>query len=156
MLWCGKFHLNIFFCWIVYYIKYKSLNAGISIWRLFENIQFKNCSSFNIFFSFSPKDQVVCEAKRQLFKSQIKMHEIFSSVGTSRTRAVQLLHWILNLHINLFCTKVSCFHVSWKDLIKASTKNPCKRIQYYIFPNIIWKIKMDWSCFVPFPIKYLM
>ena len=58
--------------------------------------------------------------------------------------------------INLFCTKVSCFHVSWKDLIKASTKNPCKRIKYYIFPNIIWKIKMDWSCFVPFPIKYLM
>ena len=154
MLWCGKFHLNIFFCWIVYYIKYKSLNAGISIWRFFENIQFKNCSSFNIFISFSQKDKVVCEAKRQLFKSQIKMHEIFHLRYIQDQSCAVVA---LNIKsINLFCTKVSCFHVSWKDLIKASTKNPCKRIQYYIFPNIIWKIEMDWSCFVPFPIKYLM
>lgn len=67
----------------------------------FENIQFKNCSSFNIFFSFSRRTKLCVKQSGNYSNLKLKCMKYFHLRvnPVSRTRAVQLLHWILNLSI---------------------------------------------------------
>lgn len=125
----------------------------------FENIQFKNCSSFNIFFSFSRRTKLCVKQSGNYSNLKLKCMKYFHLRvnPVSRTRAVQLLHWILNLSI-CFALRFHAFMYLEKIWSRLLLRIHAKESYIIIYPKTSFE-KLRWISPVlsPFPIKkYLM